>query len=748
MAEVYRAKPFNVPDVDRYLAVKRILPNLAEDDEFVSMFVDEAKIAIRLNHPNICKIYELGRLATSHYIVMEFIAGQDILNIQKRLRQKRRVMAVGQAVYIAARVADALDHAHAQKDDDGVPLQIVHRDVSPQNILISYAGDVKLIDFGIAKVATQSTETRVGVLKGKFSYMSPEQVRGHNVDSRSDLFALGTMLYEMLTGRRLFHGESDFHTLEQVRAARIEAPSLLNKMIPSELDEIVLQALAREPADRFQSGTSMSRALEGFLETAGAPYDKPDLSAWVVENFPSELDAERRARERFKEFVTPDDVRRHNEKQIEALRDVMGSAAAQPGKPNLGTEDITQVATPELSGFTAEVGAEEIIAENIVEPLPARIARAKAEPLADIDLPEPEEPEHDSAMFRPQERRSLSFAVAIPVLLVIALVVAVILVGQGDDPVPPLTSGMMIIEVEPSDQLLVFLDGRLVETSSPTILRNIPSGPHEIEVRHESYETYIGEVLLESGTAPTIAIELSALPTDPGWLRITVDPRDAQVWLDGTQIQLDDSDTVLEVESREPHLLEARKPGFFVAEQTLWLVAGEERTADIQLVPVEATLVLASDPPGIAYLDDVEIGTTEHGLVATRIDPHIPHSLRIEPAEPGFLFHESTILFEAVTELTRYAALRRLGETPAVDQVRVGYLAIETPNNWYRVLLDGRDTGLTTPITAGEPLALRAGDRRIGLVRGAQQFDLLVPVTADQITAVNCGSEDWDCGVP
>ncbi|MCA9565475.1 MAG: serine/threonine protein kinase, partial [Myxococcales bacterium] len=179
MAEIYRAKPFDVPEFERYFAVKRILPNLAEDDDFIDMFVDEAKLVIRLNHPNIAQMYELSRLAGSPYIVMEYIPGKDLLAIQRHVRERRRVMAIGQAVHIISKVARALAHAHELRDEDGELLHLVHRDVSPQNVLVSYTGGVKLIDFGIAKVARRTQqETRAGVLKGKFSYMSPEQVKG------------------------------------------------------------------------------------------------------------------------------------------------------------------------------------------------------------------------------------------------------------------------------------------------------------------------------------------------------------------------------------------------------------------------------------------------------------------------------------------------------------------------------------------------------------------------------------------
>src|SRR5204862_2142381 len=184
-------------------------------------------------------------------IAMEFIWGKDLLQIQNRLRKQKRQMPAAMACFVIAKVCDGLDYAHRKKDAMGRPLEIVHRDCSPQNVLISYEGEVKLIDFGIAKAASRSSRTMAGVLKGKFGYMSPEQVRGLPLDRRSDIFALGTMLYECLTGERLFQGETDFSTLEKVRNVDIRPPRDLNPNIPEAVEKVILKALAKDVEDRY-----------------------------------------------------------------------------------------------------------------------------------------------------------------------------------------------------------------------------------------------------------------------------------------------------------------------------------------------------------------------------------------------------------------------------------------------------------------------------------------------------------------
>src|SRR4051812_41289948 len=228
MAEVFKAKSFGVEGFEKILAIKRILPSMAEDADFIEMFIDEAKICGQLNHANICQIFELGRVEDSHFIAMEYVWGKDVLQIQNRFRKLRQTMKPEMAAFIAAKLCEGLDYAHKKKDAAGRPLHIIHRDISPQNILISYDGELKIIDFGIAKAASRSSKTQAGVLKGKFGYMSPEQVRGLPLDRRSDLFAVGTPLYEWLTRERAVADDRDLSALRRGGHAEGDTPPPLH----------------------------------------------------------------------------------------------------------------------------------------------------------------------------------------------------------------------------------------------------------------------------------------------------------------------------------------------------------------------------------------------------------------------------------------------------------------------------------------------------------------------------------------
>ena len=266
MAELYKAKRTGVEGFQKIVAIKKILPHLADDEEFVTMFADEAKLAAQLNHPNIIHIYDLGKIqAGGYFIAMEYVDGRDLRAIQQAGREMGVPLPVPLAVYVASKVASALDYAHRRRDAEGHELNIVHRDVSPQNILISYEGDIKLCDFGIAKAASKASKTQSGALKGKIQYMSPEQAWGKPIDRRSDLFSLGVVLHELLTGERLFHGDTDINVLEKVRVAEIAPPSRANPEVPQNLDAVVLKALAREPDDRYTNASDLLRDLDSVL---------------------------------------------------------------------------------------------------------------------------------------------------------------------------------------------------------------------------------------------------------------------------------------------------------------------------------------------------------------------------------------------------------------------------------------------------------------------------------------------------
>jgi len=267
MAEIHLAKTKGIAGFEKYVALKMIHPNFAEDDQFIQMLVDEAKIAVQLTHGNIAQTFDLGRVGDTYYITMEYVDGADLYKILRRASEQDIEMPLDVCAFISKEVCSALDHAHRKRDNFGKQLGIVHRDVSPQNVLISYSGEIKLVDFGIAKATMKARQTAVGVIKGKYYYMSPEQAWGEKIDHRSDIFSAGIVLYEMITGQMLYLEEDLHKLLEMARKADIAPPSKLRKGVPPQLSRIVMHALAKSPTDRYQSAGDMASDLERFLHT-------------------------------------------------------------------------------------------------------------------------------------------------------------------------------------------------------------------------------------------------------------------------------------------------------------------------------------------------------------------------------------------------------------------------------------------------------------------------------------------------
>ena len=265
MAEVYVARAKGIGGFEKLVAIKVIHPRFSEDEHFIQMLVEEAKISVLLTHVNIAQIFDLGCIDDTYFIVMEYIEGADAYRLLRRANDRKKKLPFDICAYVAGEVCNGLDYAHRKRDAEGKPLGIVHRDISPQNVLISYAGEVKLVDFGIAKAALRTGQTEAGVIKGKYYYMSPEQAWGDPMDHRSDIFSTGVVLYELLTGEMLYQEDNIPQLLDKVRKAEIKPPSHKRRDVPQELSAIVMKAVAKRPQDRFQSAHEMAQELASFL---------------------------------------------------------------------------------------------------------------------------------------------------------------------------------------------------------------------------------------------------------------------------------------------------------------------------------------------------------------------------------------------------------------------------------------------------------------------------------------------------
>lgn len=281
MAELFKAKQRGVQGFQKIVAIKRILPHLSDNEEFVTMFIDEAKLAAQLTHPNIVQIFDLGKASGSYYIAMEYVDGKDLRSLLRKVREYHLPFPEPVAAFVVMKVAVALDHAHRKKALNDRELKLVHRDISPQNILISSDGAVKLVDFGIAKAATKNTQTLAGALKGKLLYMSPEQAMGQPLDNRSDLYSLGLVLFELLTGERCFHADSELGVLEKVRMGRISDVQSINPSISREMAAIVNKCLQKNVEMRYPSARFLERDLKDLLVRQSSEPTDHDIAEYV-----------------------------------------------------------------------------------------------------------------------------------------------------------------------------------------------------------------------------------------------------------------------------------------------------------------------------------------------------------------------------------------------------------------------------------------------------------------------------------
>jgi len=281
MAELFKARQRGVANFEKIVAIKRILPHLSDNDEFVRMFIDEAKLAAQLTHPNIAQIYDLGKASGFYYIAMEYVDGKDLRSLLRKVREFKMPLPEPIAAFVAMKVAGALDYAHRKKGMNGKDLKLVHRDISPQNVLISSEGAVKLVDFGIAKAATKSTQTMAGALKGKLLYMSPEQALGQPLDSRSDIYSLGLVLFELLTGERCFQADSELGVLEKVRLGKVQDVQSVNPGVSKEMSDIIQKALLKDVDRRYPSARFFERDLKLLLNRNGNEPTEHDVAEYA-----------------------------------------------------------------------------------------------------------------------------------------------------------------------------------------------------------------------------------------------------------------------------------------------------------------------------------------------------------------------------------------------------------------------------------------------------------------------------------
>ena len=691
MAEVYAAKAFGAEGFERIVAIKKILPTLGEDPEFVSMFVDEARIAVQLAHENVVQVLELGKHDESLYIAMEYISGRDERQLLDRYRRRSEPMPIPQACAIVARVCDALDYAHRKTDASGNPLGIVHRDVSPQNVLVSFDGLVKLIDFGIAKAEKRLQQTQAGILKGKFSYMSPEQVRGEIVDRRSDVFACGALLWELICGRRLFGGESDIAVLEKVRTADVPLPATVNPAVPKALSNVVLGALAADPRARYQSCGEMHDDLLPFAQAGGTPIGSRQLAAFLREEFRSEYQEEQARVRRWVGAGSDDRV---------AVEAGSGAGVAMAGGGSVEVEHTlrawhispdadTLVRAPTPTGRT--------IPREALEPQKTRILERAELEAAELDMSkEPTAARRDErhgALSRPRKDaagvRGLVVAVGIAGALVsVAAAIAgyVALAPRFGRPAEP---GRRAAAVEPVRAPADAAPSAQAAPAAPAPAKapEAAPGPAEVapaqaKVAEPAAPPAKAAAPVRRRPAPADAVKVAAAEAPPKVATATLAP----------------------AERREP-----APP----------VVSAAHEEAASEASPREPRLHILTDPTGA----EIKLAGKRIGHAPLTTDPlEADREYELSASLDGYVAVRRTVrtgrgstdvmLRLPIQPVAGVRLAASQGELIQQASALIGYLVAST-RPVARVTIDGRETGRWTPVPEANPIALPAGTHTV-----------------------------------
>ncbi len=567
MAEIWRAEVDGAEGGNgRVVAIKRILPNVGEDPDCVAMFMDEARITMRLRHPNIAQVFELGQVGSSHFIAMEYVSGKDLRAIFKQCRRAGAPAPVPMTCYVIAKACEALDHAHRKRDASGQEMQIVHGDVSPHNILVGYEGEVKVIDFGIADVASAS-EPSAAVLKGKIGYLSPERMQGRPFDRRSDVFGIGVCLCEMLTGERLFASEAQDVILERIRTADVPPPSTHRSGIPEALDRIVLKALARDPENRYQYASELAQDLHRFLVESKAFFERKDLMQFMKSTFADDRRREQRAVDAPQEHERP--------------------------VPPVSLLPRIEAAGPMLSNSIAEGAADRAPSDLIEPPVRASLSQPEVRPPS---MGSTSNAEAKPSRFGPSRLRLLAFAMMGAVATLAAVVFGSAILDE-------VRSGVLLVELPAEAKgkpISLSISGEeLRAPEQGPVLRRMRAGTVPLVINVEGYETFSQKVEVQNGRDPTRVLVQLRPKIQTAQLAVLADPEAAEVRLDGHVVKAAGAaDFYLgSIPVGSDQLVEVRHRGYRLFQQRVAAAApGQRLQVRATLQPLEIPLKVSSKP--------------------------------------------------------------------------------------------------------------------------------------------------------
>lgn len=489
MATVYLARVRGPGGFVKWVAVKTIRGHLSEDRSFVDMFLDEGRIAAALQHPNVCQVFDLGEERGEHFIAMEYLHGEHLGAVTEEANARRGGIPPELVAHMIARVARGLHHAHEARDARGRPLELVHRDVSPKNIFVGYDGWTKITDFGVAKAANRLTSTVAGGVKGKWSYMSPEQVQAEPLDRRSDVFSLGIVLWETATGQRLFQADSEMRVVMRITSGQVPRPSSVRAGLPAELEAIAMKALARRPADRYQTAADLAVALESFIGSTAGAEPAVAVARLMRDLFEHRILARDAMLERFADLslARPEEAgpgsaaeaarRIAAEAALEGVAGDAGAGAARASAAAAGDagSGATEIA---LAGVTRDADGGAAGTALATAAAPGRVAApVRPGPAPEVPLPAETASGVRTRRTPPRRRTALWVSTALAGLVAAGVGAALVWSLVAAD-----RTSVVHVASLPSGAA-VTIDGRGVDGTTPLVVEAVPRGRHAVELR-------------------------------------------------------------------------------------------------------------------------------------------------------------------------------------------------------------------------------------------------------------------------
>jgi serine/threonine protein kinase/outer membrane biosynthesis protein TonB len=676
MAEIYKAKTFGVDGFEKLLAIKRILPHCSEDKEFITMLIDEAKLSVLLSHTNIVQVYDLGKVGDDYFISMEFIGGYNLREVLNRLADAGEKLDEELAVYIISEVCKGLDYAHSKKNADGVDLNIIHRDVSPQNILISYEGEVKIVDFGIAKAAMNVSQTMAGILKGKISYMSPEQALGKPIDRKTDIFSAGLMLYELLTGEKMFTGDTQFEVLKKIRTSRLTEKSFPEGISPP-IKAILAKALTYSTKDRYDNAGDFQIDLTRYLYTTYADFTPRKLAKLMNQLFAKEIKnkQEKEQKETTKDSNTQSIMVKPEEQEDIVHRE---STAEHTGPSFAQSRQGTQTF---IESFVTGREDPEVTPEPDVTQARQPLVQVEIEK----EIEEEEEEEEEEVTPRPSPEPTLVSVPTVPKVKVkaprkkrklgvfIYPLAAALLIGAGlwgyfktdwfQAPPPP-PKGILQINSTPPGARIFVNDSETV-LNTPATLDTLEVGQaQKITLRIPKYKEWTQTVTLADPNPVSLNPTLEVIPV--GSLKIATTPPGAKIFLDGQDTNLVSPTTLEELPLSKTYTLKLALEKYRPVEEKITIYSIEPMEFSKNLEEIQYGSVRISSVPSGAkvFINNNDSGQATPALIQN-LEVGSRFNLRL--SHPGYQDANRSVEIAKPEQLAVAERMVKIPEKPEIQ---------------------------------------------------------------------------------